>query len=220
MVVKTRAAKIRNTIDSYRLKNHIDSIILRNKLKLMEDWGFKQSLVAVDSEKVYNQIVRILELARSAKVNLNSVLSDGIEYVRRIQLIDFHEDSNQFVWHFCGDKYFSQIPNQLFNKLAMKLNKAFVGLDILPMRLIIETAVPKYEIDTTDLQFAQTASGNYTIITYDSMNKCRIFHAHVLSDAEFSELTAITKVRYGMEAEFESKQITNAIVITNKLTGI
>lgn len=132
--------RIRNAIETYRQKDHIDSIYLRNKLQMMRDWGHKQSLVAVNPHKLYDQIMRILELAEQKRVNLNSVLSDGDAYVRKIKLIDFDIDAIQFVWHFLPDEEFQELPNQLFNKLAMRLNE--FDLDILPMRLLPTMEIP------------------------------------------------------------------------------
>lgn len=65
---------IHNAIESYRSKNHCNSIFLRNKLKLMEVWGHKRQLNSVEPQKLYNQIMGILALAKEKDVDLNSTL--------------------------------------------------------------------------------------------------------------------------------------------------
>lgn len=95
----------------------------------MQDWGCKHSLVVVSPHKMFEQITWILRVAKQKAVNLNSVVSDGEPYVRKIRLLNFDIEAVQFVWHFRRDEKFRHLPNQLFNRLAMRLNE--FDLDIL-----------------------------------------------------------------------------------------
>lgn len=115
----------------------------------------------------------LLTCARQFKIFIKSIHvsffinSDGDKYVEKIKLIDFNVNAMLFVWHFDKGIEFDEIPNEVLNKLSMKLNRCAPDLDILPLRLLINTAIPKYSNTGKDLQFVQSSNGNYVVTTYN-----------------------------------------------------
>lgn len=104
-------------------REHPNAAYITNKFMLFLDANIKISLSHFDATVIIDMVYDLTKFAKSKKVKLNSLSTDGdgIESIKKCMCIDEWE-ANRFKWHFIAKSYLG-IPNQVLNRLIFHMHK-------------------------------------------------------------------------------------------------